>query len=806
MTYARRRDGGAGSVRFELHEPIGQGRYGTIHRCTIAPSYRRVLHAQGVCPHLVDGVFAVKVQQHDTYFWDNFSVLREIDALMRTRAFPGTVDVHDCTFDANFGRRGVAASGCSYIVLEHYDGTLLQYIQQTRFEQRSRHLPFVFTQMLLTMAYLDYHGIAHRDVKPSNILVRSLLHRSSTGDVNGGESGSGGGSGGASNDGSGCSDCGSSSALCGNCHEVPHDCLAMFAPFCPDVIAESQASPPLPPPPPRTSGAVRSDQRAGIFRMDEEDDDDDEDDADPDPFPGFRRRRSSRGDTNSVASSNGATEQRPHSLPSERVFLTSSNAIERATSEVSDHDCALNDDTDHQQDAAAALHRYYAQSNPLTNSTSTQWRESSDAAGDLAVIDNVPHVVLCDFGLAKQLVPANDTPCLVTLNFRPPELFSDQNHTYCTNVDIWSLGCILVQCLTGSILFRGRDPNTVYDSIMKLLGSASAAVTSDDVVYQRMASVREHLIRAVGARRLASVPDCDELLHLIALMLDLNPDTRPSARSLLTHPYVRPYVRRVICFMCSRRVRPMFGASRVLDGALAATARWAFRIGVDVNTHVLDPDLGLGRCKRKEVHRDLICQWMWQRNFELGTPIGMVLSAIHNFDRFMSYASIDTLALVADDSMYSLAAIVCFYLTIHYYEAYQVRIESLIATCGFAYAPHVVHSMISTVLHALHFQVSTPSHWTLYTRHRTLMRMSVTDAAEQRVVDDHVLRLVYNMVRSVRYATAPQAMVLTMAVERVRFTRRFLRAHGEAYRNLQPPRRAQPDCEAMDCADDGDDD
>lgn len=828
----RRRPGrpAAPCARFDVREPIGQGTYGTIHECTVTAAYKRVLLEHGVCAHHVDGTFAVKVQSHDTYFWDNFSVLREIDALMRTRAFPGTVDVYDCAMDAGSGNVGAGVDR-SYIVMDCYDGTLLQYVQQTRFEERSRHLPFVFTQMLLTMAYLDHHGIAHRDVKPSNLLVRSMPCRASPcSNSDGGDS----------NDSSNsvCSGCAEPLNVNG-CHELPRDCLALFAPFCADLSPSdtcSDTSPPPPPPPPtrRDSGRqFRGDHGSDdggasvVFQMDEEEDDTGRagNDCTVAQRRPYRRRPSSQSSTWQSSPTPFEQQQqqqqqrdqqhRPHSLPDERAFLTTSNTLLTGTDGEGTH---RGEHEPSDEDATTTLRRYYVH-NHLTASSghhAAAWRDSSDCAGDLAVIDSVPHVVLCDFGLAKQLVPFNDTPCLVTLNFRPPELFVDQNRDYCTNVDIWSLGCILAQCLTGSILFRGREPRVVYRSIGQLLGGHPGDDTDlpTTTVDERCERIRAHLIDTVGVRRLRSVAHVDDLVHLLALMLDPNARTRPSARTLLTHAYVRPYVRRVVCFMCTRRTMPLFGPARVPDGLMCETSRWAFRVGVDVGTHALDPTLGLARCGRKEVHRDLICQWMWQRNMQLGSPFGAVLSAIHNFDRFMSYASAATLASLSSDHMYSLAAIVCFYLTVHYYEAYAVDLSSLIASCGFVYAPSMVRTMITTVLHALHFQVSTPSHWTLYTRHRTLMRMDVCDAAEQRVIDHQVLRLLYLMLRSVAHATAPKAIVLTMAVERIRFVRRFARAFERVVlRPLPPP--APPAAPApiffassravdMDCAPDDD--
>src|SRR5205823_8914004 len=104
---------------------------------------------------------------HDAFFWNNFSFLREMDALMQTRTSNGTVNVQDVVFDDEQHR--------VYIVMDKYDKTLLQYIHSASFEDRLEQLPFITTQLILALCDLDKKGIGHRDIKPSNILLNLLV-------------------------------------------------------------------------------------------------------------------------------------------------------------------------------------------------------------------------------------------------------------------------------------------------------------------------------------------------------------------------------------------------------------------------------------------------------------------------------------------------------------------------------------------------------------------------------------------------------------------------------------------------------
>lgn len=65
-------------------------------------------------------------------------------------------------------------------------------------------------------------------------------------------------------------------------------------------------------------------------------------------------------------------------------------------------------------------------------------------------------VQITDFGLARILNPknlkANYTTRVVTLWYRAPELLLGFKN-YSFSVDIWSMGCVFVELITGQVLF-----------------------------------------------------------------------------------------------------------------------------------------------------------------------------------------------------------------------------------------------------------------------------------------------------------------------------------------------------------------
>ncbi|CAO2608742.1 Mitogen-activated protein kinase 13, partial [Lemmus lemmus] len=74
--------------------------------------------------------------------------------------------------------------------------------------------------------------------------------------------------------------------------------------------------------------------------------------------------------------------------------------------------------------------------------------------GNLAVNEDCELKIL-DFGLARHADPEM-TGYVVTRWYRAPEVILSWMH-YNQTVDIWSVGCIMAEMLTGKTLFKGKD-------------------------------------------------------------------------------------------------------------------------------------------------------------------------------------------------------------------------------------------------------------------------------------------------------------------------------------------------------------
>ena len=85
-------------------------------------------------------------------------------------------------------------------------------------------------------------------------------------------------------------------------------------------------------------------------------------------------------------------------------------------------------------------------------------------------------VQITDFGLARILNPknlkANYTTRVVTLWYRAPELLLGfKNYSFA--VDIWSMGCVFAELITGQVLFQAKEEAQALDLIFKICGTPS---------------------------------------------------------------------------------------------------------------------------------------------------------------------------------------------------------------------------------------------------------------------------------------------------------------------------------------------
>ncbi|MCH86088.1 mitogen-activated protein kinase 9-like, partial [Trifolium medium] len=144
---------------------------------------------------------------------------------------------------------------------------------------------------------------------------------------------------------------------------------------------------------------------------------------------------------------------------------------------------------------------------------------------------------ICDFGLAR--VSFNDAPSAIfwtdyvaTRWYRAPELCGSFFSKYTPGIDIWSIGCIFAEMLTGRPLFPGKNVVHQLDIMTDLLGTPppeSIARIRNEKARRYLNSMRKKQPVPFSQK----FPNIDPLaLRILERLLAFDPKNRPSAEEV----------------------------------------------------------------------------------------------------------------------------------------------------------------------------------------------------------------------------------------------------------------------------------
>ena len=157
--------------------------------------------------------------------------------------------------------------------------------------------------------------------------------------------------------------------------------------------------------------------------------------------------------------------------------------------------------------------------------------------GNILVSGDGSSVKIADFGLARSfdMQLCTLTHEVITLWYRAPEVLLGERH-YTPAVDIFSVGCIVAEMISGRPLFRGESEINQLHKIFGVLG------TPDETVWPGVTSMKDYSqgFPQWKARDLAELlPGLDaDGVDFVAQTLRLNPKDRPSAAECLSHRWM----------------------------------------------------------------------------------------------------------------------------------------------------------------------------------------------------------------------------------------------------------------------------
>ena len=153
------------------------------------------------------------------------------------------------------------------------------------------------------------------------------------------------------------------------------------------------------------------------------------------------------------------------------------------------------------------------------------------------LVDQKTNIIkLCDFGSAKKLVQGQKSLAYICSRYyRAPELIFGSTN-YNSQIDVWSMGCVIAELVLGRPLFPGDTPSDQLVEIIKILGTP----TKDDIISmnpqfeeQKFPPIKPTPWEKVFKNR--KIPE--NFVDLISKLLVYNPKVRLNAEKALEHIY-----------------------------------------------------------------------------------------------------------------------------------------------------------------------------------------------------------------------------------------------------------------------------
>lgn len=155
------------------------------------------------------------------------------------------------------------------------------------------------------------------------------------------------------------------------------------------------------------------------------------------------------------------------------------------------------------------------------------------------LVDKVTHqLYLCDFGSAKVLIRGEpNISYICSRYYRAPELIFGASEYTC-EIDMWSVGCVMAEMLTGRPMFPGDTSTNQLVQILKILGTPSR----EDMIamHRNYTDLKFPNIKAKPLEQClqpSSRPIPGNAIDLLSKLFLFNPKERLNALQAMAHPF-----------------------------------------------------------------------------------------------------------------------------------------------------------------------------------------------------------------------------------------------------------------------------
>ncbi|CAH6721702.1 CTD kinase subunit alpha [[Candida] jaroonii] len=164
-----------------------------------------------------------------------------------------------------------------------------------------------------------------------------------------------------------------------------------------------------------------------------------------------------------------------------------------------------------------------------------------DIKGSNILVDSIGNLKIADFGLARtmKLLKEGEHPDytnrVITIWYRPPELLLGSTE-YGREIDIWGVGCLLIELYTKQATFQGFDEVSQLNKIFNIMGTPNFENWPEisNLPWFEMLKPKDNKVNQFNEFKAKMT---DDSFDLAEKLLTLNPRKRLTASQALQHEY-----------------------------------------------------------------------------------------------------------------------------------------------------------------------------------------------------------------------------------------------------------------------------
>jgi len=298
-------------------------------------------------------------------------------------------------------------------------------------------------------------------------------------------------------------------------------------------------------------------------------------------------------------------------------------------------------------------------------------------------------IKICDFGLSINIID-NMSLNVTTLYYRAPEILLGKKK-YNEKMDIWSIGCVFTEIMTGNILLKGENEIDQIYKIFNMMGTPNNENWRDieELPYYRKSF--PYFQNKIN-KYISKYTKSDEFIDLISKILVYDPEKRLSSYEIMIHPYFKN-------FNGTNFVNSLYCHDKLLN--------------IDPYNYYKQNNINPYNYYNKNKNnyiRVIVCDWLFEIICKLKLSFTVYVNSLLLFD---SYQTISPSICISSKNLHNIALACCYLSSKLHQDSSFTSLHSFISISPYSYKSSDIYSIELLILQNLDYNLPSSNYSSL---------------------------------------------------------------------------------------------